>query len=103
MADLSLQERLQPSLLDRLADDEPEKSQESRERRGLSMQKLRESVLRGPAWVMNAGNLPSHILSADGALRTEFRFARFGGKGECGARHSRIRTDSAADHLGFRT
>ena len=61
MADLTLQERLQPSLLDRLADDEPEKSQESRERRVLSMQKLRESVLRDLAWLMNAVNLASDI------------------------------------------
>jgi type VI secretion system protein ImpF len=61
MADLSPQERLQPSLLDRLADDEPEKLQESRERRILSMQKLRGSVLRDLAWLMNAINLASSV------------------------------------------
>jgi type VI secretion system protein ImpF len=59
MADLSLQERLQPSLLDRLADDEPEELQESRERRALSMQKLRESVQRDLGWLLNAVNLAS--------------------------------------------
>ena len=46
MAELTPTERLQPSLLDRLTDDEPSHSQEARNRRVLSIQKLRESVLR---------------------------------------------------------
>ena len=57
MADLAPQERLQPSLLDRLTDDEPDKNVESRDRRVLSMRKLRESVLRDLSWLMNADNL----------------------------------------------
>lgn len=57
MAELTPQERLQPSLLDRLTDDEPDKQQESRERRVLSMSKLRQCVLRDLNWLFNASNL----------------------------------------------
>ncbi len=59
MAELTPKERLQPSLLDRLTDEEPEKQQESRERRVLSMRKLREIVLRDLGWLLNAGNFES--------------------------------------------
>jgi len=54
MADLLPTERLQPSLLERLRDDEPANSQESREQRVLSVRRLRESVLRDMAWLLNA-------------------------------------------------
>ncbi len=57
MVELTPKERLQPSLLDRLTDDEPEKSQESRQQRVLSMAKLRQCVLRDLAWLFNAVNL----------------------------------------------
>jgi type VI secretion system protein ImpF len=50
-------ERLQPSLLDRLTDDHPEKKQESREQRVLSLQQLRQSVLRDLSWLFNTVNL----------------------------------------------
>jgi type VI secretion system protein ImpF len=57
MAELTTQERLQPSLLDRLIDDEPDRTQESRERRVLSLPRLREAVLRDLAWLFNTTNL----------------------------------------------
>jgi type VI secretion system protein ImpF len=57
MAELTPKERLQPSLLDRLTDDEPDRQQEAREKRVLSMRKLRESVQRDLVWLLNAGNL----------------------------------------------
>ncbi len=57
MAELSQKERLQPSLLDRLTDDAPEKIQESREQRVLSLTKLRQCVLRDLAWLLNTGKL----------------------------------------------
>ncbi|MCC9000671.1 MAG: type VI secretion system baseplate subunit TssE [Candidatus Contendobacter sp.] len=60
MAELTPKDRLQPSLLDRLADDEPDKLQESREKRVLSMNRLRECVLRDLAWLFNATRLSSH-------------------------------------------
>ncbi len=57
MADLTPQERLQPSLLDRLTDNEPDKKQESREKRVLSLQGLRNAVLRDLSWLLNSVNL----------------------------------------------
>ncbi|HXN31055.1 MAG TPA: type VI secretion system baseplate subunit TssE [Polyangiaceae bacterium] len=57
MAELTPKERLQPSLLDRLTDDEPEKRQESMDKRVLSPQRLRESVLRDLTWLFNTPNL----------------------------------------------
>jgi type VI secretion system protein ImpF len=57
VAELIQKERLQPSLLDRLADDEPGTRQESREKRVLSLRNLREAVLRDLTWLLNAGNL----------------------------------------------
>ena len=57
MAELTPTERLQPSLLDRLTDEEPMQLQEARNRRVLSIQKLRESVLRDVAWLLNTTNL----------------------------------------------
>ncbi len=51
------QDRLQPALLDRLTDDEPDKKLEPREARVLSKRRLRESVLRDLAWLFNATQL----------------------------------------------
>jgi len=59
MAELAPRERLQPSLLDRLSDDEPGSAVESRERRVLSLRTLREGVLRDLAWLLNSTNLLS--------------------------------------------
>ncbi|HYE34298.1 type VI secretion system baseplate subunit TssE [Methylocaldum sp.] len=59
MAELTQKERLQPSLLDRLTDDAPGERQESREKRVLSVQKLRQSVLRDMSWLLNARSLES--------------------------------------------
>lgn len=57
MAELGQQERLQPSLLDRLTDDAPGEQQESREQRVLSLRRLRECVLRDLGWLFNTVNL----------------------------------------------
>lgn len=57
MAELSLQERLQPSLLDRLTDNEPDSNVESRAQRVLSLNRLKRSVLRDLAWLLNSGSL----------------------------------------------
>ncbi len=53
MAELTVSERLQPSLLDRLTDDEPGVRVESRDRRVMSMRMLRRAVLRDLAWLLN--------------------------------------------------
>lgn len=59
MAELSHKERLQPSLLDRLTDHEPGNTQEAREQRVFSLQRLRETVLRDLSWLLNTTNLAS--------------------------------------------
>ena len=53
------QERLQPSLLDRLIDDEPEKTVEAPDQRVLSKARLRQAVLRDLAWLFNTTRLES--------------------------------------------
>ena len=59
MPELIPKDRLQPSLLDRLTDNEPEKSKESRDKRVLSMSELRKCVVRDLEWLFNAGSLAS--------------------------------------------
>jgi type VI secretion system protein ImpF len=56
MAELTTRERRQPCLLDRLTDDEPAAKQESRDKRVMSSQQLRRSVLRDLAWLLNTSN-----------------------------------------------
>ena len=53
MADQTPIERLQPCLLDRLTDDEPDKREESRTQRVSSHQKYRRVVLRDLEWLFN--------------------------------------------------
>jgi len=57
MAELTQKEKLQPSLLDRLTDSNPESQVESRAQRVLSLQQLRKSVIRDLGWLLNTGNL----------------------------------------------
>jgi type VI secretion system protein ImpF len=52
-----LKERLQPSLLDRLTDDEPDQPVEAREKWVLSPYRLRESVQRDLGWLFNTTQL----------------------------------------------
>ena len=53
MAELTLQERLQPSLLDRLTDEDPGNPKESAERRVMNQGQLKASVLRDLSWLLN--------------------------------------------------
>lgn len=61
MAELIHKERLLPSLLDRLTDDQPRLKEESRNARAGNIGSLRESVLRDLEWLMNTVNLESVI------------------------------------------
>ena len=54
MAETIARDRLYPSLLDRLSDDEPDKQVEARDNRSASLARLRESVLRDLNWLFNA-------------------------------------------------
>jgi type VI secretion system protein ImpF len=53
MPELSQKERLQLSLLDRLSDDEPDKLSESRDKRVISVSRLKQLVQRDLAWLLN--------------------------------------------------
>lgn len=55
------QDRLQPALLDRLTDEEPDKTHEPAEARVLSKSRMRQSVLRDLAWLFNATRLEAVI------------------------------------------
>jgi type VI secretion system protein ImpF len=57
MPELTPQERLQPALLDRLTDEEPDKQVEAPDRRVMSKSRLRQAVLRDLAWLFNATRL----------------------------------------------
>lgn len=64
MTDLMPQDRLQPFLLDRLRDDQPDSPVESRDRRAFTMQRFREAVLRDLSWLLNAkGHRPEEGLA----------------------------------------
>lgn len=56
MAELTPSERLQPSLLDRLTDDEPGSRVESRAARVMSMAQLRDAVIRDLGWLLNTNS-----------------------------------------------
>ena len=59
MAELTSLERLQPSLLDRLSDDNIEQVVEPRDQRILSRRGLRKAVLRDLGWLLNSTSLGS--------------------------------------------
>ena len=75
MPELSLQERLQPSLLDRLADDNPEEQTEPPSNRFLSVQQLRRFVQRDIAWLFNAPDLQRMV---EGYTEVERSVLNFG-------------------------
>ncbi len=54
MSEVAAKDRLYPSLLDRLTDEEPSKRSEPVDARMASMSRLRESVLQDLNWLFNA-------------------------------------------------
>ena len=54
MAEALSRDRLYPSLLDRLTDDDPSKLTEPRDNRSTTLQRLRDNVLRDLNWLFNA-------------------------------------------------
>jgi type VI secretion system protein ImpF len=58
MAELTTSERLQPSLLDRLTDDDRATRVESRDKRVMSMKQLRAAVLRDLSYLLNTSAAP---------------------------------------------
>jgi type VI secretion system protein ImpF len=57
MAELTPKERLQPSLLDRLTDDDPESRSEPADKRVFLPYRLKESVVRDLTFLFNTTNL----------------------------------------------
>ena len=74
MAELQTQDRLQPALLDRLIDDEPQARVESTDKRVFTLSRLRESVLRDINWLFNttqmagSGELENYPLVASSVV-----------------------------------
>lgn len=66
VTEIATRDRLQPSLLDRLTDDDPTNPKESADKRVLSLTQLKASVLRDLAWLLNTTSL----LGADATLHT---------------------------------
>ncbi|AKJ96877.1 MULTISPECIES: type VI secretion system baseplate subunit TssE [Pseudomonas] len=66
VTEIAARDRLQPSLLDRLTDDDPTNPKESADKRVLSLTQLKASVLRDLAWLLNTTSL----LDADATLHT---------------------------------
>ncbi|MCB2136396.1 MAG: type VI secretion system baseplate subunit TssE [Rhodobacteraceae bacterium] len=56
MADKTIAERLQPSLLDRLTDHNREASTESRDDRVIDVRRMRDIIHRDLSWLLNANN-----------------------------------------------
>ena len=79
MAGLGAQDRLQPSLLDRLTDNDPGTKGEALEARVLNRRQLREAVLRDLSWLFNAvceEPDPNHGDPERGALWQSLTYAR---------------------------
>jgi type VI secretion system protein ImpF len=57
MAELLPQERLQPSLLDRLTDEHPNLEEDARSKVMMTLTQLRASVLRDLRWLLNTTSL----------------------------------------------
>lgn len=54
MGQWSLKERLQPSLLDRLTDLQPENSKESSSQQSISQSQFKQAVIRDLGWLLNS-------------------------------------------------
>ena len=71
MADPTPSERLQPCVLDRLTDDEPDRQEESRSQRMISRQKYLRGVLRDLDWLFNT-NAYLHVVGYEKFMLADF-------------------------------
>ena len=60
------EEQLQPALLDRLTDDQPDKKLEPRMERVISKRRLRDAVLRDLTWLFNTTWIPQRCRTRGG-------------------------------------
>jgi len=75
VAGLTSQERLQPSLLDRLTDAEPDSQREPIEARVLTKQQLRAAVLRDLSWLFNTSRAEPDVVRGDPAIVAHWKEA----------------------------
>ncbi|MDT8857515.1 type VI secretion system baseplate subunit TssE [Paracoccaceae bacterium Fryx2] len=61
MADKTIVERLQPSLLDRLTDQNPGEMTETRDDRVIDIRRLRDIIRRDLSWLLNTNNAETMI------------------------------------------
>lgn len=57
MAELTSREHLQPSLIDRLTDNNPDKKTDTLDERVMSLRRLKDSVMRDLEWLLNTSAL----------------------------------------------
>jgi type VI secretion system protein ImpF len=76
MADLMPRELLQPCLLDRLTDDDPQNAREARHERVVSLRQFRQAVLRDLRMLLNAKRRPASdpIYDFDHAARSVLNY-----------------------------
>jgi type VI secretion system protein ImpF len=96
MGELTPMERLQPCLLDRLTDDEPQEQKESRDKRVTSLRRYKNAVLRDLTMLLNSKAHPAgdDLCDFSEAARSVLNY---GIPDMCGA------TISAIDHGDFET
>ncbi len=83
MGEHASRERLQPSLLDRLTDDERDRARESADRQMLSNTQLRQAVLRDLTWLLNTSR-PGAALDLAGFPRAAASTLNYGIPGLAG-------------------
>lgn len=99
MAELTPQERLQPALLDRLTDDQPDdKKVERPERRVMTKSKLRQAVLRDLAWLFNSVRLGREV-DFHGMREAEHSVINFGLPAISGETASMIDTGDLENYI----
>lgn len=98
MAELTPKERLQPSLLDRLTDDDPTAKLESRDKKVLSPSRLRESVRRDLAWLFNTPNLAT-VMDLDSYPLVKSSVLNYGLPGLAGRNASSVEQSGLERHL----
>jgi type VI secretion system protein ImpF len=95
-----MQDRLQPSLLDRLTDDDPNNKKESRDQRVFSLARLRAAVLRDLTWLLNTAQYDAtDDLSPYPNVQTSvlnFGVPAFSGKAIAGLKPNEIQNRLAA-------
>ena len=76
MAELNRDQRFLPCLLDRLRDDDPKNTEESRNQRVISAQRYKEAVLRDLRWLFNASAHPRTVAGVARSLGAPIVAAR---------------------------